>query len=169
LQISVNFLAPGPNTHSQYGSGFKRAKSMRIHKTNFKLYGSVAVLQIRGSGNHARLYVELWILMRISHCLKNSLPTLQVIHNGSFLYQKWYRNLLNTVPVLRIRIRMFLGLPDPLSEVRIRLRILLSSSKKCKKNLSSYCFAPSLRLFIFEKRCKCTFKKMVFSWCLEGQ
>jgi hypothetical protein len=44
----------------------------------------------------------------------------------------------NKAAVLRIRIRMFLGLPDPhpepLSEVRIQLRIL-SSSKISKKNL----------------------------------
>ncbi len=42
-------------------------------------------------------------------------------------------------------------------------RILLSSSKNSKKNLNSYCFGTSLRLFIFEKQCKCCFKKYVIS------
>jgi hypothetical protein len=55
--------------------------------------------------------------------------------------------------VLRIRIHMFLGLlepdPDPSEEVwiriwlRIRIWILLSPSKKSKKNLDSYCFVTS--------------------------
>ncbi len=36
------------------------------------------------------------------------------------------------------------------SEVWIRIRILLSPSKKSKKNLASYCFVPSFWLFIFE-------------------
>jgi hypothetical protein len=34
--------------------------------------------------------------------------------------------------------------------IRIRLRILLSSSKNSKKNLSSYCFVTFFGLFIFE-------------------
>jgi hypothetical protein len=56
--------------------------------------------------------------------------------------------------VLRfLRIRMFLGLQDP-----VLLRI--SSSKNCQKNLDSYCFVASLWLFIFEKWCKCTFIKL---------
>jgi hypothetical protein len=37
------------------------------------------------------------------------------------------------------------------SRIRIRLRILLSSSKNSKKNLDSYYFVTSLCLFIFEK------------------
>ncbi len=41
----------------------------------------------------------------------------------------------------------------------IRIHFLLSSSKNSKKNLDSYCFVTSFWLFIFEKRCKCTFKK----------
>ncbi len=48
---------------------------------------------------------------------------------------------------------------------RIRIRHFLyrsgsgsSSSKKSKKNLDFYCFVTSLRLFIFEDRCKCAFK-----------
>ncbi len=45
------------------------------------------------------------------------------------------------------------------SEILIRIRILLSSSKNSKKNIDSYCVVTSLWLFIFEKRCKCTFKK----------
>jgi hypothetical protein len=32
-------------------------------------------------------------------------------------------------------------------------------AKKIKKNLDSYCFVTSFGLFIFEKLCKCTFKK----------
>ncbi len=43
-------------------------------------------------------------------------------------------------PVFRIRIHMFLGLPDPLVVVCIRIRILLSSCKNSKKNLDSYYF-----------------------------
>jgi hypothetical protein len=48
-----------------------------------------------------------------------------------------------------------------LSEVwtRIRLRILISSSKNSKKNLDSYCFVTSFGLFVFEKLNRCTFKK----------
>ena len=38
-------------------------------------------------------------------------------------------------------------------------RILLSSSKNSKKNLNSYCFVTSFGLFVFEKWCKCIFKK----------
>ncbi len=38
-------------------------------------------------------------------------------------------------------------------------RILLFSSKNSKKNLDSFCFVTSLWLFIFEKECKCSFKK----------
>jgi hypothetical protein len=49
---------------------------------------------------------------------------------------------------------MFLGLLDPdrihQSEVRIRIRILLSLSKNSKKNLDSYYFVISFLLFIFE-------------------
>ncbi len=44
---------------------------------------------------------------------------------------------------------MFLSLdPDPLSEVWIRIRILLSVSKNSKKNLDSYCFVTSFGLFL---------------------
>jgi hypothetical protein len=58
-------------------------------------------------------------------------------------------------PVLRIRIHMFLGLPDPDPLVRgTDPGILLSSSKISKKNLDSYCFVTSLCLFVFEKGCK---------------
>jgi hypothetical protein len=48
--------------------------------------------------------------------------------------------------VLEIRIRMFFGLPDPHSDslVKIRIRILPSSSKNSKKNLYFYCFVASL-------------------------
>jgi hypothetical protein len=55
------------------------------------------------------------------------------------------------------------------------IRILLSSSKNIKKNLDSYCFVTSFGLFVFEKWCKCTFKKQKnffkirFFSCLEGQ
>ncbi len=38
-------------------------------------------------------------------------------------------------------------------------RILQSASKNSKKNLDSYCFVTFCGLFIFEKLCKCTFKK----------
>jgi hypothetical protein len=55
-----------------------------------------------------------------------------------------YRNRVR----IRIRIHMFLSLnPDPLSEVWIRIRILLSASKNSKKNLDSYCFVTSFGLF----------------------
>jgi hypothetical protein len=40
-----------------------------------------------------------------------------------------------------------------------RIRILLSASKNSQKNLHSYCFVASFGLFIFEKSCKCTYKK----------
>jgi hypothetical protein len=49
-----------------------------------------------------------------------------------------------------------LGLPDPdyksdvWIRIRIRFRILLSSSKNSKKNLDSYCFVTSFGLFILE-------------------
>jgi hypothetical protein len=55
---------------------------------------------------------------------------------------------------------MFLGLPDPDPETLVRGMdpapdpdpsiILLSFSKKSKKNLDSYCFVTSFGLFIFE-------------------
>ncbi len=41
------------------------------------------------------------------------------------------------------------------SWIRIWIRILLSSSKNSKKNLDSYCFVTSFRLFIFEILCRC--------------
>ncbi len=44
--------------------------------------------------------------------------------------------------------------PDPDPPI-----IFLSSSKKSKKNLYSYCFLTSFGLFIFEKLCKSNFKK----------
>ncbi len=46
--------------------------------------------------------------------------------------------------------------PDPqcFRASRIRIRIFLSASKNSKKNLDSYCFVTSFRLFIFEKWCK---------------
>ncbi len=62
----------------------------------------------------------------------------------------------------RIRIHRtgrFLGLRYSEIRIRIRIRILPSSSKNCKKNLYFYCFVTSLWLFIFEEWCKCTFKK----------
>jgi hypothetical protein len=40
-----------------------------------------------------------------------------------------------------------------------RIRILLSSSKNSKQHLDSYCFVTSFGLFIFEKLCKCKFKR----------
>ncbi len=43
--------------------------------------------------------------------------------------------------------------------IRIRIRILLSTSKKNEENLDFYCFVTSLWLFIFEGWWKCTFKK----------
>jgi hypothetical protein len=66
-------------------------------------------------------------------------------------------------------------IPNPIC---ICSRILQSASKNSKKNLDSYCFVPSCGLFIFEKLCKCTFKKQkakiflqkfLFCWHLEGQ
>jgi hypothetical protein len=69
---------------------------------------------------------------------------------------------------LRIRIRRiqtFLGHQDPLvfrpsGSISQRYGtgsgFFLSSSKNSNKNLDSYCFVTSLRLFIFEKLCKCT-------------
>ncbi len=50
----------------------------------------------------------------------------------------------------RIQIRVHL------SEVWIRIRILLSSSRNSKKNLDFYCFVTSFWLFIFGKWCKCS-------------
>ncbi len=41
----------------------------------------------------------------------------------------------------------------------MRIRILLSLSKNSTKNLDFYCIVTSFWLFIFEKWCKCTFKK----------
>jgi hypothetical protein len=55
---------------------------------------------------------------------------------------------------MRIRIRMFLGLPDPhpdpLVKARIRLwiRILPSSSKNSKKNLDFFCFVLTSLLLV---------------------
>ncbi len=59
-------------------------------------------------------------------------------------------------------------------EVWIRLRILLSPSKNSQKNLDSYRFSTSFRLFIFENYINVPSKnnkakKIVFCWHLEGQ
>jgi hypothetical protein len=61
-------------------------------------------------------------------------------------------------PVLRIRIRMFLGLPDP--------HPVPSSSKNSKKNLDFYCSLTSLWLFTFEEWC--TVYVPVFRICMFG-
>ncbi len=79
------------------------------------------------------------------------------------------------------RIRKFLGLldPDPLViGTDPDPSDHLSLSKNRKKNVDFYCFATSLWPFIFEKWCKCNFrkwsaknledKKLFFSWHLEG-
>jgi hypothetical protein len=68
------------------------------------------------------------------------------------------------VAVFRIqihRIHMFLGLPDLDPLVRCMdpdpdPSIIKQNSKK---KLDAYYFVTSFGLFIFEKRCKCTFKK----------
>ncbi len=63
--------------------------------------------------------------------------------------------------VLRIQIRMFLGLPDPIPLVR-GLGPAPDPTvikKNNKKNLNCYYFVTPLWLFIFEKWCKCSFKK----------
>ncbi len=65
-------------------------------------------------------------------------------------------------PLLQIpiRIRMFWASRIRIYWYKIRIRILLSSSKNSKKNLDSYCFfVTSLWLFILEKWFKCSFKK----------
>ncbi len=64
-------------------------------------------------------------------------------------------------PELDPYVLAFLGSWIYLFEVQIRMRhrILLSSSKNCKKNLDCYCFVTSLWLFNFEEWCKCSFKK----------
>jgi hypothetical protein len=58
---------------------------------------------------------------------------------------------------------MFLGLPDPDLLFRGMDPDLDPDSslgmKNSKKKLNSYCFVTSFGLFIFEKLCKCTFKK----------
>ncbi len=72
-----------------------------------------------------------------------------------------------SVPVL-LWIRMFLGLldPDPLVK-RTRSGSGSGSfyrqAKIVRKTLIGYCFLTSFWLFIFEKWCKCTFKKLT-SW-----
>ncbi len=64
------------------------------------------------------------------------------------------------------------------SEVWTRIQILLSTSKKRKKNLDSFCFVTSFWLFIFENdghvpsksnKQKTVLKKLVFCWHIEGQ
>ncbi len=67
-------------------------------------------------------------------------------------------NLCHLCQVDRNDYRMFQVVdPDP-SQVRLRLRILLSS-RKIVRNLAFFCFVIVLWSFIFEKWCKCTFKK----------
>ncbi len=67
----------------------------------------------------------------------------------------------------RIRIHMFLGLPDPDPlvrgmdpdpDLRILIRILLSSCKNSKKNLDFFYFVTLFDFFLFEKWYKCTLK-----------
>ncbi len=70
--------------------------------------------------------------------------------------KQWLILVAQNLPVLRIY--MLLGLldlnPDPLvwirKRIRLQIRILLSSNKNSKKNLDSYCFVTSFRLFIFK-------------------
>ncbi len=58
---------------------------------------------------------------------------------------------------MRIRIRMFLALPDPLvTNSQVRTRIRPSSSKNSKKSIDLYCFVTSIWLFICEEWCKYT-------------
>jgi hypothetical protein len=80
--------------------------------------------------------------------------------------------------VLRFRIRMSLGLPEPDPGQLIRGTDSDLAPGSCHHQakivgkLDSYCFVPfvtSFWLFIFEKWCKCTFKKLVLCWRLEGQ
>ncbi len=56
------------------------------------------------------------------------------------------------------------GSVGPMSEIRIRIQMLLSSSKNSKKNIDSYCFVTHVCL-IFEKWCR---KKNSFCGRLEG-
>jgi hypothetical protein len=57
------------------------------------------------------------------------------------------------------RIRKFLGLLDQDPLVRVTDPDPSITEQKCKKNFDFYCFVTSLRLFIFEELCLCTFKK----------
>jgi hypothetical protein len=58
---------------------------------------------------------------------------------------------------IRIRTRMFLGLPDSLVRDTALDPDPLSSRKNSEKNLDSFCFV-TLWLFFFEKWCKCSLK-----------
>jgi hypothetical protein len=64
----------------------------------------------------------------------------------------WPSNLKysSSLPVLWIRIRMFLGLPDPDRHYFVRILILPSTSKKSKKNFDFYYLLTSFCFFIFE-------------------
>ncbi len=65
-----------------------------------------------------------------------------------------------SLQVLRIRIRMFLGLPDPDPLVRSWIRILLyHQAKIVRKTLILTILWLFFWLFIFEKWYKCIFKK----------
>jgi hypothetical protein len=57
---------------------------------------------------------------------------------------------------IRLRIHMFLGLPDPDPLVRSMDPDPSIIKQKSKKNLEFYCFVTSFGHFIFEKLCKCT-------------
>jgi hypothetical protein len=56
---------------------------------------------------------------------------------------------------------MFFGLLDPDPLVRCTDPDPAPSSKNSKKKLYFYCFVTSFWLIIFEKLCKCTFKKLI--------
>ncbi len=80
-------------------------------------------------------------------------PAVQVYVNYKLLNNcVWFKTVLR----IRIRIHMFLGLldPDPLvrgmDPVRSRIRILLSWSKKSKKNLDIYCFVTFFTFYLWK-------------------
>ncbi len=85
-------------------------------------------------------FKSLDLCSRISHRILHSLP--QCCGSGSYGLGLW------------IRIRHY----------SVRIRILSSTSKKCKKNLLFLLFYISFRLFIYENWCKCTKKEISKIW-----
>ncbi len=128
---------------------FYRPAAVEAEKKAFMSdVAQVSTLLIQ-SGEIYKCPLQLWFPRKISHII------LMILILGDklifFLQKKMWCEILFSCCVSD---------PDPNPDPHVLSpRILLSSSKNCKENLDSYCFVTCFGLFIFERWCKCTFKK----------